>query len=155
MRTLPDWRGGAVTLAESAGGVLAFTNALEGLLRGDVPVWPAPEITQKLYASRQQRAFRGNNLRAVVEHLGYYCDLQSIHSEDAITWNVFGPIIYAAEAARLEYCASLFRLIDPSLPRPSAATICLWRRVPHPDNFSAGGPEVDVFIQTPEVILPH
>ena len=34
MRTLPDWRGITVTLAESAGGVLAFPNALDGLIRG-------------------------------------------------------------------------------------------------------------------------
>ena len=50
-------------------------------------MWPTPEITQKFYASRQQSAFRGDDLGAVVEHLGYYCDLQSLHSEDAITWN--------------------------------------------------------------------
>ena len=153
MRTLPDWRGRVVTLAESAGGVLAFPNALDGLLRGDVPVWPTPEITQKLYASRQRQAFRGNDLEVVVKQLGYYCDLQSLHSEDAITWNFFGPITYAMEGTRLEYCKSLFQLIEPSLPPPSVATICLWRRVPHPDNSSSGGPEIDVLIQTPEVVV--
>ena len=153
MRTLRDWRGNDVTLAESAGGVLAFHDALAGLLRGEVPVWPPPEITQKLYASRQQRAYRDNDLEAVVQHLGYYCDLQSLHSEDAITWSVFGPIAYATEATRLEYCASLFQLIEPSLPQPSAGTICLWRRVPHPDTSGSGGPEVDVLIQTPEVVV--
>ena len=65
----------------------------------------------------------------------------------------FGPIAYATESIRLEYCASLFQLIEPSLPPPSAATVCLWRRVPHPDTSGPGGPEIDVLIQTPEVVV--
>jgi hypothetical protein len=153
MRTLPDWRGNAVTLAESHGGVLAFRDVQEGLIRGNAPVWPTPEITQKLHKSRHQTAYRHDDLDAVVTKLGYYCDLQSVHSEDAITWNVFGPISYADEAIRLEYCASLFQLIDPSLPPPTGSTISLWRRVPHPETDSVGGPEVDVLIQTPEVVV--
>ena len=153
MQTLPDWRGNAVTLAESGGGVLAFPNVLEGLIPGNVPVWPTPEIIQKLYKSRQQRAYTHDDLHAVIKQLGYYCDLQSLHSEDAITWNIFGPLSYADETTRLEYCASLFQLIYPSLPPPTGSTISLWRRVPHPDNHVMGGPEVDVLIQTPEVVM--
>ena len=68
-------------------------------------------------------------------------------------WNVFGPVSYAEEATRLEYCASLFQLIDPSLPPPTGSTISLWRRVPHPDNHVRNGPEIDVLIQTPEVLV--
>lgn len=77
MRTLTDWRGNAVTLAESGGGVLAFPNVLEGLIRGNVPVWPTPEIAQKLHKSARQKAYRDEDLDAVVRQLGYYCDLQS------------------------------------------------------------------------------
>ncbi len=131
----------------------AFTDVMEGLLRGGVPLWPALEVVQKLYKSIHQQSYRGEDLKAVSERLGYYCDLQSVHSEDAITWNVFGPIVYATEETRIAFCTKLFSLIDPSLRPPNSATISLWRRVPHPDTFGSGGPEIDVFLQTPEVVV--
>lgn len=153
VRTLLDWNGHEVALAESKGGVLAFADPFAGLLRGDVEVWPPPEVVQKLYKSRHQRSFQNEDLEAVKQRLGYYCDLQSIHSEDAITWNVFGPLIYAMEATRVEFCTQLFHLIEPSLPSPRVVDISLWRRAPHPETSVSGGPEIDIFIQTPNVVV--
>ena len=153
MQRLLDWNDNEITLAQSKRGVYAFTDVLKGLLRGGVPIWPAPEIVQKLYKSEHQKSYRGEDLKAVSERLDYYCDLQSVHSEDAITWNVFGPIVYAPEETRIAFCTKLFSLIDPSLRPPSSATISLWQRVPHPEKFVSNGPEIDVFLQTPEVVV--
>jgi hypothetical protein len=54
--------------------------------------WPAPELIQKIYQRREARAFSGDEHRLATATLGFYSDLESsIHSEDAITWGVFGP----------------------------------------------------------------
>ncbi|MDE0199655.1 MAG: hypothetical protein OXK78_15735 [Caldilineaceae bacterium] len=153
MQTSCNWNGDDVILAKSKGGVLAFTEPLEGLLRGDVEVWPAPEILQKLYKSNHEAKYEGEDLSAVVRTMGYYCDLQSINSEDAITWSVFGPLIYAEEATRIKFCTNLFHMIEPSLCPPQVATISLWRRTPHPTKLSMGGPEIDVLLQTPAAVI--
>ena len=153
MRTERNWNGDDVTFAESKGRVLAFVDPLKGLLRGDVRVWPPPEIFQKLYKSIHERDYEEEDLQVVTQMMGHYCDLQSVTSEDAITWSVFGPLIYAEEAIRVKFCTKLFQMVDPSLCPPGAATISLWRRTPHPKKLSMGGPEIDVHLQTPEVVI--
>ena len=153
MRTDLNWNGDEVTFAESKRGTLAFTDPLVGLLRGDVKVWPTPEILQKLYKSNHQNDFEDEDLHVVTQMMGYYCDLQSVNSEDAITWSVFGPLIYAEEAIRVKFCTKLFQMVEPSLCPPGTATISLWRRTPHPIKLSMGGPEIDVLLQTPEVVI--
>ena len=153
MTPITDWRDKPVSLAESNGGVLAFTDPLAGLVRGNVIPWPPPEITQKLYKSRQQRAFSGADQKAVIRALGYYCDLQSLNSEDAMTWSVFGPVAYAPVTIRLAYTESLFRLISPKLPVPRTVAFALWRRLPHPETQVSGGPEIDFLIQTDHVLV--
>ncbi len=157
MRTLSDWNGVEICLAESKRGVLAFQDPLTGLLRDGVPEseWPACEVAQKLRSkSRHHTAYQGKDLDAVVKKCGYYCDLQSIHSEDAITWSVFGPLIYAAETTRTKFCEKLFRLIEPSLLPPKSVKIFLWKRVLHPDTGSrSNGPETDFLLETAKVVV--
>lgn len=153
MQTLRNWNGDKVTFAESKGGVLAFVDPLAGLLRGGVQEWPPPEIERKLSRSGRQRAYSGENLDAVVEKLGYYSDLQSINSEDAITWSVFGPLIYAPEITRVKFCTRLFHMIDLPLLPPKSATISLWPRKLHPHTMRSGGPEIDFLVETPEVVI--
>ena len=123
MQTILDWNGSEVSLAESRGGVLAFVDPFAGLLRGGIKDGPPPEIMRKLYKSGNQSAFRGEDLDAVVEKLGYYCDLQSVNSEDAMTWSVFGPLIYAPSMVRVEFSARLFHLIEAQLDPPSICEI--------------------------------
>lgn len=154
MRAIRDWNGVEISLGESRGsGVLAFTEPLAGLLRGEVQDWPPPEILPKLKKSGRQGAFEGEDLNAVVKMLGFYCDLQSVHSEDAITWSVFGPLIYATEKIRAGFCTQLFQLIEPSLSPPKSVTIFLWHRVRHPDTCTCSGPEIDFLLETPEVVI--
>lgn len=67
-------------MAESAGGVLAVANPWDNLVRTGIVPWPPPEIVQKLYKSTQLRAFCGENKSVAQGSLGYYSDLQSLHS---------------------------------------------------------------------------
>lgn len=148
-----DWRGRQVKVVASAGGVLALANPWDNVVRtSDVP-WPPPELIQKLYQSRHAQAFRGMDETTATESLGFYSDIQSIHSEDAITWSVFGPLVYAAPEVRASFARALLTLIDVPSEPTSSANFWLWRRLPHPDTLVPGGPEVDVGVQTDNVFL--
>lgn len=153
MKTIADWNGESLEVAESSGGVLAVVEPLRSLVRGSVTLWPPPEIVQKLYKSRQQRAFAGEDLAAATSVLGFYSDLQSLHSEDAITWSVFGTIANSPNDVRVGFVEEVFSKIAPTLPAPSTATISLWRRIPHPDTLVSGGPEIDFLILTDRVLV--
>lgn len=153
MRTTEDWSGREIELAESRRGVRAFVDPLGGLVRGGVSPWPSPEIVQKLYKSRNERSFSGEDYEAVTRVLGFYSDLQSIRSEDAITWSVFGPVGHAPEDVRVAFVSDLFRLVSADLPQPQQAEISLWRRIPHPDTLVSGGPEIDFMILTDSVLV--
>ena len=153
MKTVLDWNGNEVSLAESRVGRRAFIDPFAGLLRGGVKEGPPIEIIRKLSKSGHRSAFQGEDLDAVVEKLGYYCNLQSVNSEDAITWSVFGPLIYAPAKVRVEFCARLFQLIEAQLDPPQSAKLSLWHSVPHPETSEPGGPEFDFLIETPKVVV--
>ncbi len=149
---LMHWLGHEVEVAQSAGGVFAFVDPWDGVVHGGVTPWPPPELTQKLYQSRQARAYRGPDGEAVTRVLGHYSDLQSVHSEDAVTWSLFGPLAHALPEVRRQFAEQLLQLLGLE-ESVSAATVWLWRRLPHPDNLVPGGPEIDVGIQTDTTLV--
>lgn len=85
--------------------------------------------------------------------LGFYCDLQSLHSEDAITWSVFGTAARAPQSELEAWIADLISLLDLPDVKPSRAAVSLWRRIPHPDTLVPGGPEIDVSISTENALI--
>jgi hypothetical protein len=153
MTRVPDWRGVDVDVARSAGGVMALASPWENVVRTGIHPWPPPELLQKVYQSRQLRAFVGADNAVATSVLGFYSDLQSIHSEDAITWSVFGPIAYASREVRNPFIRDLLTLIGVPCDPFEAATVWLWRRLPHPDTLVPGGPEIDFGIQTDTLFL--
>lgn len=89
---MKDWNEQEIATAHSRGGVTVTTHPFDNLVRSGCSPWPPSEVVQKLYQSRQIRAFTGVDAKSCTSGLGFYCDLQSIHSEDAITWSVFGTV---------------------------------------------------------------
>jgi hypothetical protein len=152
MATIQNWHHESIEVARSTGGVLAAVNPWHNVIRTGVRPWPAPELIQKIYQSRQVRAFSGDEHRSATATLGFYSDLQSIHSEDAITWSVFGPVVYAAQTVREAFVRDLLALIGVSAAATNAH-IWLWRRLPHPDTLVPGGPEIDFGVQTDDLFL--
>lgn len=152
MARIQDWQDESVEVARSSGGVLALVNPWHNVISTGVRPWPAPELIQKMYQSRQVRAFSGEEHRLATATLGFYSDLQSIHSEDAITWSVFGPVIYAGAAVREAFVRDVLNVIG--VPgKATNAHVWLWRRLPHPDTLVPGGPEIDFGVQTDDVFL--
>lgn len=125
----------------------------QNLIRPDYVSWPPSEIVQKLYQSRQVRAFAGPDEGFCTLGLGYYCDLQSVHSEDAITWSVFGTVARASQPVITAWLAELFRLLDLRSALTDNPEIFLWRRLPHPDTLVSGGSEIDAGILTKNAVI--
>lgn len=147
---MEDWNGRAIFVARSRGGVFATVNPSDNLVRSGTSPWPPPEILQKLYKSIQGSAFDG---QGAFEHLQYYCDLQSLNSEDAITWSFFGPLAYSDNSTCHRYFADLCELIDIPAPKPGNVHVWLWRRLPHPDTLVSGGPEIDFGFQADDLFI--
>jgi len=112
---MKDWNDNEILIAHSKGGVIVTAHPYDNLIRTGCVPWPPPEIVQKLYQSRQIRAFAGADKQICTSGLGFYCDLQSIHSEDAITWSVFGTAALAPQLVLRAWLVDFLRLID--LPR--------------------------------------
>jgi hypothetical protein len=141
-----------IEVAESAGGVLAALNPLENLVRASTLLWPPPELLQKMYASDRWKGKTEEDARAVSQCLGHYCDLQSLNSEDAITWSFFGPLIYGPPEWQKEFAEGAFEALG--LPKPETVVIWLWRRIPHPEKpASTGGPEIDFGLQSERCVV--
>jgi hypothetical protein len=150
---MKDWNQKEIDCAHSKGGVVVTANPYDNLIRSGCKTWPPPEIVQKLYKSRQIRAFEGEDKETCTSGVGYYCDLQSIHSEDAITWSVFGTAARASRSDLELWLADLFKFLDLTELQTNDAEVFLWRRVPHPDTLVSGGPEIDVGILTANAVL--
>lgn len=150
---MKDWNGKEIVSAKSKGGVIAVSHPLDNLIQPKCTPWPTPEILQKLYQSRQVRAFQNEQLSICKSGIGYYCDLQSIHSEDAITWSVFGTLARSSPDDKESWTADFFSLLRIPGASPSNAEIYLWRRLPHPDTLVSGGPEIDFGIITDNSVV--
>jgi hypothetical protein len=140
-----DWNNREIEVATSRGGVVAVADYSDNLIRTAEP-WPPPPVVQKLYESRQSRAFDDEELSVLTGRTGIYSDLQSLNSEDAITWSYFGPLMFAPPRSRAAFLNWLTARLELDAPQSGACTIDLWRRVPHPDKSLPGGPELDVVL---------
>jgi hypothetical protein len=148
-----DWNNNEIVAVRSKGGVLATSHPYENLIRTGCTSWPPPEIVQKLYKSRHSEAFADKEKKIVESGLGYYCDLQSIHSEDSITWSIFGTVAHAPVSKLKAWLTEFFKLLNLDNVNTNDPEIYLWRRLPHPDTLVSGGPEIDAGIITANAII--
>lgn len=147
-----NWNGEEIEAVQSRGGVWAFLDYLNGVICPADCACPPPELVQKLSKSDKYIHFYPEDQPLITRHLGYYTDLQSAHSEDAMVWSCFGTLAHSAPSARVTWAQWLVDRLGFS-GTIETSTISLWRRVPHPDNFSQGGPELDALIQTDKVVV--
>jgi len=150
---IPDWNGHQIEVAKSRGGVPAVCRHFTNLVQGDVGVGESTEIAQKLYHSEHERDFDPGDQERLKACLGYYTDLQSLHSEDAITWSVFGTVAKSDEAVRTRWTGEFFGEVGLGSSEPAHSEITLWRRIPHPQTNSPDGPEIDFSISTEDTLL--
>jgi hypothetical protein len=84
-------------VARSRGGVTAICDVQRALLHDKTTPWP-PALKRNLKRSGQIRAFDPPGRDDLQS--GFYCDLQSLASEDAMTWSFFGPLVASSRNAR-------------------------------------------------------
>ena len=155
IESIKSWNGKLIEIVRSRGAskTQAVLNPYENLIKTGIVPWPPPEIVQKLCQSNQASAFADSDRDSLQKNLGYYCDLQSLNSEDAITWSVFGTTAYSQPRGRSIFVKSLMELEGLGSYAGGEAIISLWRRQPHPDTLVSGGPEIDFLIQTAQLVV--
>jgi hypothetical protein len=149
---ITNWNGEEIEAIQTKGGVWAFPNYLNGVICSNDCCSPPPELVQKLAKSDKYIHFYPEDQPLITRQLGYYTDLQSAHSEDAMVWSCFGTAADCLQDDRTMWAQWLVRNLGYH-DTITKTTICLWRRVPHPDNFTQGGPELDALIQTDKVVI--
>ena len=147
VETMLDWNGRMIEAIRSRGGTWAFPDYTDGLIRSECSAWPPHELVQKLHRSDKIIYFSGEDQAILTAKFGHYVDLQSANSEDAAVWSYFGPLKHSPVNVRAEWATSFLKLLGSSDP-VNACDVSLWRRVPHPDSLTPGGPEIDVCVTT-------
>jgi hypothetical protein len=150
---MKNWNQQEVDILRSKGGVIALADPFDNLITTGIKPWPPSEIVQKLYQSRHISAFAEDQKKILQKYNGYYSDIQSIHSEDAITWSVFGTVARSIDGIRNKFISELFNLLGIRAGSIEISEIFLWRRIPHPDTLVSGGPEIDFGILTKNTLL--
>jgi hypothetical protein len=152
LETLEDWRNREIRIERSKGGKISVCNYEDNLIIPPNSVWPHPDIVKKLYESNLVKHFDTEARNELEKRLGYYCDLQSLRSEDAITWSVFGTLHYFDKQAQASFVNSLLKLVGEE-KEINECFIELWTRIPHPETRVSGGPELDFQFICDKIII--
>lgn len=148
-----DWNGRRIPYAETRGGVIAVTNPIHNLVGMEQERSIPSELIPKIHKSPHIRYFSGDERRRCKSSWGFYCDLQSMHSEDAITWSVFGTMARSTRTRKEAWLREFFEILNLSIAKVERSEIRLWHRLRHPDSIFLGGPEVDVLISTEDTLM--
>jgi hypothetical protein len=154
--SLEDWGGTPLEVAWSRRSrVVGLVDFNAQLIRGRVAPWPPPAVVQKLYRAKRgdAAAFPEADRERLRAGLGHYCDLQSVHSEDVLTWNFFGPFLAESSALRAHFLSWLLDRLKVSAQPSKTCGFDLFRRVPHPDTGGMGGPENDFVLDSDEALI--
>jgi hypothetical protein len=147
-----NWKDKEIQIARSRGGKISVLNYEDNLIIPSCSVWPHPDFLKKLYRSNHSKDFDQSALEALSAKLGFYCDLQSLRSEDAITWSIFGTLHYFSKNLQVQFVNSLLKTIGEE-PNVTDCHIQLWTRIAHPDTLVSGGPELDFQIIGNNVVI--
>ena len=102
--TIDNWRGEPIEVARSPSGVVLLRDFADNLIRTSDVSWPPPALVSKLVAAdRVSSRWPAALADRVSGRLGHYTALQSINSEDAITWSFFGPLMYGEPSRRVAF----------------------------------------------------
>jgi hypothetical protein len=152
--TARDWREQPVELVRSRGGVKAVVDAKRNVMLAPGQQWPPPELKRKLGGGRGATAFDEPARQLLTAGLGCkYCRLQSLHSEDAVTWSFFGTLLGAHVATRAA-CLN-WLMAQAQLPQTENASceISLWKHLSAPGWKKGGRSELDACLLGEQVVV--
>jgi hypothetical protein len=94
--------------------------------------------------SRWRSSFSKEDRPRLTAKLGFYSDVQSINSEDTVTWSVF------QQSGRSPWLSALLSRVFADA-NASEWSLGFWKRTEHPDDpQNQYGPEADLLIEAPE-----
>jgi hypothetical protein len=149
---LAHWSGKTVAAWPSRGlGVLYPADVRDNLVLtpGQLAAWPLSKtILKKVTDAARQTWFDPIAWDALRGPAASVSRLQSINSEDAVTWSTFGTLLDAAQDVRAAFLNDLLRLAGvPLAERNRDCVVEMWKRYPHPDTGrAANGPEADAML---------
>src|SRR5436190_43834 len=112
---ITGWNGRSIEAAQSRGNVVAVADFSDNLMRVDSLPWPTPSVAQKLCRNiGHEEAFDAEARQLLTRQLGFYSDLQSLHSEDAISWSYFGTLAASTPFVRTAFLNWLLQRIGLS-----------------------------------------
>jgi hypothetical protein len=150
--TAKDWNGKAVRVRRSKGpGRVPYLERWQANVIG-VEVGEAPDWLQ-----RQARGYVANSgwfsdedADALMDERGRISKMQSLRSEDVVTWSWFGTLTLSDPRERVSALNWLFENLGLPERASEETQIHQWVRVFHPNvPSSSRGPEVDAIIEQP------
>jgi hypothetical protein len=147
MPSVENWNGTEIDVATTSGGTLLVCNPFDALMRPIAGPWPSPALVMQLGEGEPGRYPFTEELRAQVSTpLGHYCEMQSLNSEDAITWSFFGTLMAGPADRRAHFLNWLCDRLGMPWIANTCGAIDLWRRIPHPYYPGTDGPELDAVL---------
>jgi len=133
-----------IRIIPSLGNSGAVESIRNNILVLDEVNWPPSALLCKMVRSGKIRFFSKENQVLLEKQFGYYSDLQSIKSEDAISWSLFGNMSNMTYSVQNAFYKEI--LVSTKLGEDSLVSMRMWQRLPHPENGDSKGPEIDVLI---------
>jgi len=152
---IPNWKGRNIRVARSGrqfNGRMAVVDFKNNLITGAIPGFIPPPLLQKLVRSVHERAYFGAARDAVTELLNFYTDLQSLASEDALTFSYLGLIWLLGQSEVARFTDWLMRELDLPVAK-GTAIMDFWRRIPHAQTGGRNGSEFDWAVARQDLLL--
>jgi len=153
---IPNWKGRMVRVTRSgqqSNGRMAVIDFKDNLITGAIPGFIPLPLLQKLVRSVHEVDYFGAARDAVTSRLGFYTDLQSLASEDTITFSYLGPIWLLGSLEVAKFTDWLMRELELPVGRAGMAMMDFWRRIPHAQSGGRNGSEFDWAVVRPELLL--
>jgi hypothetical protein len=145
---IKNWRNEDIRVEKTRNGKLSVCDYRDNLIIPSHLDFEKSDVSKKLIKSSHIRDFPPESQKELTKILGFYTDLQSLRSEDAITYSVFGTLHYYSLASQIDFIESMLKLMDVN-QKVSNLEISLWTRLPHPHTgIVSHGPEMDFIIKT-------
>jgi len=130
-----------------------FPNYIDNIIIANKESFPDDFIQKKIRPSNRSKSFIPEEYTKLQKNTGFYCELQSISSEDAMTWSVFGNLNHVPKNQRVNFVQELLKHIGIT-SYSDDFKIALWTRIIHVDTGETRhGPEVDFSIIGDDTVI--
>lgn len=146
-----DWNGKEIEVCYSANTqIFATLHPNQNIVSMRDNAFQSPELKRKYAISCEDSNFGKSSILSNRNwSLGYYCELQSILSPQAIAWSVFGSISHATSIVQRNWMMDFFSSINLEEPDVNDAQFFFWRKLLDAKKATKPSPEIDIMITTP------